>query len=173
MFCSKDECHSYKEKWPTCANKGASGHIEPNEYDQENKHTRSHACKFQPVNFPLSQSQNINKFGSGKACFLSPKPRRKYAQKRVSDQLIAPTVTSLAKIGGHEQKKEDRPKSASARPLPERAVMSSVTHLLLLLSKLSLFCSHFSSQIKVVMLSIFHYSSSLLFMMQDNLILCE
>jgi hypothetical protein len=97
------------------------------------------------VNFPLSQSENINKFGSGKACLLSPKPRQKYAQKRVSDQLIAPTVTSLAKIGGHEQKKEDRPKSASARPLPERAVMSSVTHLLLL-SKLLLFCSHFSSQ---------------------------
>ncbi|CAM6056371.1 unnamed protein product [Sphagnum tenellum] len=121
VFCSKDECHSYKEKWPTCVNKVASGHIELNEYDQENKHTRSHACKFQPVNFPLSQSENINKFGSGKACLSSPKPRRKYAQKRVSDQLIAPTVTSLAKIGGHEPKKEDRPKSASAHPLPERA----------------------------------------------------
>ncbi len=146
MFCSKDECHSYKKKWPTYANKGASDHIEPNEYDQKNKHPRSHACKFQPVNFPLSQSENINKFGSGKACLSFPKPRRKYSQKRVSDQLIAPTVTSLAKIGGHEQKKEDRPKSASARPLPERAVMSSVTHLLLLLSKLSLFYSHFSSQ---------------------------
>jgi hypothetical protein len=64
-------------------------------------------------------------------------------RKNVSGQLIAPTLTSLAKLGSEEQKREDTLKSVSTCHVPHQAVISSATHLTLL-SEVTFFSSHFS-----------------------------
>jgi hypothetical protein len=64
-------------------------------------------------------------------------------RKNVSSRLIAPTLTSLAKLGSEEQKREDILKSVSTCHVRDRAVISSATHLTLL-SEVTFFSSHFS-----------------------------
>jgi hypothetical protein len=64
-------------------------------------------------------------------------------RKNVSGQLIAPTLTSLAKLGSEEQKREGTLKSISTCHVPDQVVISSATHLTLL-SEVTFFSSHFS-----------------------------
>ncbi|CAM6029269.1 unnamed protein product [Sphagnum balticum] len=118
----KDECHSYEEEWPTCAaDKGASDCIQPDESDWKTQHARPCGHIFRSVNFPLSRSKDANKMGSGRAHLSPLKTRQNYMRKNVSGQLIAPTLTSLAKLGSEEQKREDTLKSVSTCHVPHQA----------------------------------------------------
>jgi len=144
VFCSKDDCHSYEEEWPTCAaDKGASDCIQPDESDWKTQYARPCGHTFRSVNFPLSRSKDANKMGFGRAHLSPLKTRQNYMQKNVSSRLIAPTLTSLAKLGSEEQKREDTLKSVSTCHVRDRAVISSATHLTLL-SEVTFFSSHFS-----------------------------
>lgn len=122
VFCSKDECGSYEDNWPAHTTKDGC-HMAPdnNDSDYENRSAKSCGCKVRPGDYPLAASQNANKY-SCKGPISPKKARQKTGQRRkVSNRLVAPTITSLAKSGGLEK---DKPKSCGARPVSERAVNS-------------------------------------------------
>lgn len=88
---------------------------------------REHRSSMDP---PLMASQKVNR---DQGCPKHPyrpadheiqkprrKSRRKRGRKKVSDRLIAPTITSLAKTGALDYK--EKPRSPRPKPLSEPAV---------------------------------------------------
>ena len=89
---------------------------------------REHRSNMDP---PSMASQKVNRdrgchMPQSRPCDDSHKPiarkkrRRKRGRKKVSDRLIAPTITSLAKTGALDYK--EKPRSHLNRPLSEPAV---------------------------------------------------
>lgn len=66
-----------------------------------------------------SEKEN-NYFHKGQKSSLREKPKSNVLQKKISDRLIAPTVTSLAKSGNLDVK--EKPKPYISKPNPEQAV---------------------------------------------------
>lgn len=117
VFCSKDECASYDENWPRKAHTPQGHH----DSQCEQPSSGTCGCSNRAVKNRLAASEKENNyFQKGRKSPPVAKQKLNVLQKKVSDRLIAPTVTSLAKSGNLDVR--EKPKPYAPRPNPEQAV---------------------------------------------------
>ncbi|XP_024367520.1 uncharacterized protein [Physcomitrium patens] len=118
VFCSNDECASYDETWPRKDVPTSQGR-----HDSRCEQQSSGSCdcnnRAAKSRFAASEKEN-NYFQKGRKSPTLAKPKSNVLQKKVSDSLIAPTVTSLAKSGNLAPEKE-KSKPYAPKPSPEQA----------------------------------------------------
>ncbi|KAG0617566.1 hypothetical protein M758_5G199500 [Ceratodon purpureus] len=117
VFCSKDECASYDENWPRKEAHPPLGHHDSH---CEQQSSGSCGCTSRAAKNRLAGSEKENNyFQKGQKSPPVAKLKSNVLQKKVSDRLIAPTVTSLAKSGNLDVR--EKPKPYAPRPNPEQA----------------------------------------------------
>lgn len=118
VFCSKDECASYEENWQCKEAHSFQGHHEPH-CERQSSWSFSGNNRVAKKRLAASEKEN-NYFHKGQKPPLIEKLKSNVLPKKISNRLIAPTVTSLAKSGNLDVR--EKPKPYVPKPNPDQAV---------------------------------------------------